>query len=508
MIDRRTLFYRELGARIVGQSDSLPWWKPIPRQQQALDSLADELLYGGAAVGGKTELMAVFGWLGHRSTLILRRMFPELKRNLIPRTKAIFRDTGTYNGSDKRWTSHSGRVIQFGHMQKAEDYLLYKSDEYDGIGFDELTEFTEAQYLYMVSRLRSSVPGQRSRLVSGTNPGNLGSSWVFERWAAWLDPRHPKPAKPGELRWYARLNNKDTEVPGPEPIKVEGERDPIIPMSRTFIPSFIDDNPHADPTYRAKLQSMPEPWRSQLLRGDWLIGRRDEAGTVIPASWVRAAMDRWRAEDRPQGLPVVGVDIARGGDDQTVLAPRLKNWFAELEAIPGVDTPTAHEVLVPLEHLLRNGGHGNVDVGNVGAAVVDLGLARGLSLVPVNFGSGTDELDRTGNLEFLNVRAWLYWRMRELLDPERPLEEGEELPQLPPDPELLVDLTAPRIKPRPGAAIALESKEVLAKRIGRSPDKGDAAVLTCIMPIGQFDVETYKQIMSGKPAGGNPAKGK
>lgn len=498
MIDRRTLFYRELGSRIVGKSDSLPWWQPIARQQQALASEADELLYGGAAVGGKTELMAVIGWLGHRVTLILRRMFPELKRNLIPRTKAIYRDTGTYNGSDKRWTSHSGRVVQFGHMQKAEDYLLYKSDEYDCIGFDELTEFTEAQYLYMFSRLRSSSPGQRSRMISGTNPGNLGSSWVFERWAAWLDPRHPNPAKPGELRWYARIKGKDTEVAGPEPFELDGET--VTPLSRTFIPSFIDDNPHADPAYRAKLQSMPEPWRSQLLKGDWLIGRRDEAGTVIPASWVRAAMDRWAADHRPPGLPVVGVDVARGGDDQTVLALRVRNWFAEMEAIPGVDTPTANEVLEPLALLLRNGGHANVDVGNIGAAVVDLGQARGMALEAINFGAGTEEMDRTGNLEFANMRAMMYWRMRELLDPERPLDEGELPPELPPDPELLVDLTSQRVKPRAGGAIQLEKKEDIKKRIGRSPDKGDAAVLTCIMPIGQFDVATYLQIMSGKPA--------
>ena len=95
-----------------------------------------------------------------------------------------------------------------------------------------------------------------------------------------------------------------------------------------------------------------------------------------------------------------------------------------------------------------------------------LPVQAGLNAQGVNFGEGTDERDASGRLGFVNVRAWAYWSMREALDPQR----GHEL-ALPPDPELLADLAAPRWSIQSGR-IKIESKEDIVKRIGRSPDCG------------------------------------
>src|SRR5205814_6502393 len=140
-------------------------------------------------------------------------------------------------------------------------------------------------------------------------------------WGPWLDPQHPNPAEPGELRWFAMVDHgdgrgpTDTEVRNGESFDWKGEH--IFPQSRTFIPASLDDNPYlARGTYRARLQGMPEPLRSQLLYGDFSIGLDDDPWQVIPSAWVRAAMDRWRADGHPKdgrgrslALSALGVDV-------------------------------------------------------------------------------------------------------------------------------------------------------------------------------------------------------
>ena len=104
---------------------------------------------------------------------------------------------------------------------------------------------------------------------------------MIDRWRAWLDAGHSNPALPGELRWYAMIDDEDMEVEGPAHFEHKGEE--IIPRSRTFIPAKLADNPFlANTDYRAVLQSMPEPLRSKLLFGDHSIGFQDHRWQVIP----------------------------------------------------------------------------------------------------------------------------------------------------------------------------------------------------------------------------------
>jgi hypothetical protein len=87
---------------------------------------------------------------------------------------------------------------------------------------------------------------------------------------------------------------------------------------------------------------LPEPLRSQMLNGDFKAGMVDDEWQVIPTAWVDAAMARWKPKDVLPEQDSLGVDVARGGKDETVIAPRYGNWYAELDCHEGKKTPDGH----------------------------------------------------------------------------------------------------------------------------------------------------------------------
>lgn len=455
-----------------------PIWVPQPGPQTAAYvSLADELFYGGAAGGGKTDLLLGLGGTAHRHSIVFRREYPQLK-GILERAHEIFDGRGEFNASDLVWKKLPGRRrIEFGAVQLDDDKRKYQGRPHDAKLFDELPNFLESQYRFLIGWTRTTIPGQRTRVVgAGNPPTDADGEWVIRYWAPWLDGQHANPARPGELRWFAVVGGHDREVPDATPFVFEGTL--IQPKSRTFIPAKLADNAFLkDSGYAAVLQGMPEPLRSQMLFGDFSIGVADSPWQVIPTEWIRAAQERWKTRATPPTAPdAVGVDVARGGADKTVLARRHRNWFAPLEKHPGTTTPDGPAVVRLALAAVERGGHVNVDSIGVGASVYD-GLRQLTPHVsPINFAEGSSGTDKSGRLTFANLRAESYWRMREALDPAG----GEDL-ALPPDPELLADLCAPRWSLR-AAGVQIESKEDIHKRIGRSPDCGDAAVLALIAP--------------------------
>jgi hypothetical protein len=459
------------------QASPTTWWMPLPGPQTvALDTLADETLYGGAAGGGKTDLLLGLGLTKHQKGVIFRREYGQLADIVLRGNQIVGPEH--FHGTALRWRI-GGRQLELGAAQHAKDVAKWRGRPHDFKGFDELSEFTEEQYLFLSGWARTTTRGQRVRIVGASNPPSTAEGeWLIIRWAPWLDEQHPNPAAPGELRWFARLDGKDTEVAGPGSFEYGGET--IYPKSRTFIPARLADNPYlsADPSYRATLQALPEPLRSQLLYGDFKAGRVDDPFVVIPTEWIRAAQARW-SPDGALGAPLacLGVDVARGGKDRTVLAPRHGTWFGPLSIYPGVETPDGLTTAALIGKALTGQAVANVDVIGYGSSAYDTAKMLGYRVWPVNAGAGakypdgTPITDRSGRMAFANVRSAMYWTFREALDPS-----AEAQIALPPSRKLLADLAAPTWELR-GGRIWIESKDDISARLGRSPDEGDAVVM-------------------------------
>lgn len=217
--------------------------------------------------------------------------------------------------------------------------------------------------------------------------------------------------------------------------------------------------------------------------------RADSANTVIPLAWVQAANERWLglgAEARAVASEYVGIDVARGGADRSVLAAMAGDVVGRPVELPRGDGPTVGQGCLGHVGVGAAGPWVLVDANGVGASVYDHlhGHGRYRDLAPrvlaFDAGAGTDWRDASGLLSFANLRAAAWWHVRELLDPALDARLA-----LPPGDGLTGDLTTPKWrdhKTRPGV-IVIESKEEIRKRLGRSTDEGDAVVMAAWGPI-------------------------
>jgi hypothetical protein len=209
----------------------------------------------------------------------------------------------------------------------------------------------------------------------------------------------------------------------------------------------------------------------------------DEDG-VIPLAWVEAAIERWHTWEsagKPSvgQRPVIGVDVARSGSDKTVIASRCGDVVEYLESHRLADTmETTGHVAVKLS---EPSAIAVVDVIGIGAGVVDRLREQKLSVVAFNASEHSDRRDRTGELGFLNRRSQAWWHLRELLDPAY----GATL-ALPDDDELIGDLCAPKWRIGSTGKVQIEAKDEIRKRLGRSPDAGDAVVMACTLSLSSY----------------------
>ena len=262
-------------------------WVLNPRQEQAEELCAevDEFLYGGAAGGGKSE------WLlwhadhlsrtipGHAS-LILRNSFPELRRSLIRRSmeRLLYDspecDRPVWRAADKEWRYPNDSVIELGYCASDDDVGQYLSAEYDFIGFDEQTEFSEYQYDMIRSRARTTARqrarGSRPHIAGATNPGRTGHAWNKERFVKATD-------------YGERIATETITMPTGQ----------TVTRTRAFLPATVVDNPKIDSGYVENLMTLPENLRKQYLEGDW----DSFEGQYFP-EWTRA-----RTMDDGSNLP-------------------------------------------------------------------------------------------------------------------------------------------------------------------------------------------------------------
>jgi hypothetical protein len=470
---------RELVREMATKATKDMAFVPLPGPQtEAYLSEADVLLYGGQAAGGKTFLSVGLAQ-DHKRTIIFRRESSQTD-GLKAAGVAIYGRTG-FNGTDNEWNWPDGRSLKLAGMQLADDWNKHAGRERDLIVYDEAGEFLRDQVASLLAWNRGP-EGQRARVVLASNPPRSADGYWMQEWfAPWLDVNHPLRAAAGELRWAIMEDGTPIWVDGPND-RPEGFENREA-LSFTFIPAALADNPYRDtPEYRAKIDSLPEPLRSQLKYGDFAAGVQDELNQCIPTEWVKEAQRRWKPQPHP-GVPMcaMGVDVAQGGTDKTVIAVRYDDWFAPLFDIPGTETPGGSDVAGRVLSRRLDGAKVIVDLGGgwggdaLRHLVGNIGTENAVGYMGVK-----DSVRRTrdNQLRFCNIRTEAYWAIREALDPTQP---GGATMALPDDKELLADLTAPTFETKSGKGgmvIHLEPKDKLVKRLGRSPDKGDAVVMS------------------------------
>lgn len=251
--------------------------EPLPKQWAFLSDPRKEVLYGGAAGGGKSvALLAAALMYAHipgYSALLLRRTLPDLVQpgGIIPMSHSWLSGTGAkWKEREKEWHFPGGGVIRFGYLETENDKYRYAGGEYSFIGWDEVTHIHEAAYTFLFSRLRQPVTlgeqGVPLRVRATANPGGIHGDWVRARFITTTDP------------------------------------------SRLFIPATFKENPHLDAEqYAASLAELSPLERAQLEEGDWDITAQ---GTLFDPNKIKIVKGRFTEDCRRVRV----WDLAGGGE--------------------------------------------------------------------------------------------------------------------------------------------------------------------------------------------------
>ncbi|MCP4346121.1 MAG: hypothetical protein GY795_11425 [Desulfobacterales bacterium] len=297
-------------------------WVYTERQAKATEMAGKvrELLYGGAAGGGKSN------WIVHYlydlaleypgfKALALRKTFPELWRSLIQESLQRYdRRYCKFTAGKYAWTFSNGSIIEFGHLDKRPDVYKYDSAEYDVVAWDELTQWADPfEYTYLFSRNRTNrqkrALGLRPHIIAGTTPSRVGNLWVRERFV---------------------------DIGPAEELHIVDLDDPDVPAelrhtTRAFVPAKADDNPFNDPTYWLSLSNIPDPAIRKAYRdGSWdtiqgqFFDEWDRKAHVVRPFPIPEWWTRFRGYDYGYSNPTCVLWFAVNGDGDHFV---YREWY-------------------------------------------------------------------------------------------------------------------------------------------------------------------------------------
>jgi hypothetical protein len=374
-------------------------------------------------------------------------------------------------GGQPEWKLDDGELVGYGR----------KPADYDDTGFQGL----HARFVLIIADEAAGIPKQlwdaidaiatneNARVLAIGNPKagqthfrsvcNVGSGWNRIHLDGLRSPNMTEQA----VRQYPELHQYMLE----QGIPFSTEK--VSPLLREHLlsPLWVYERMQRWGVQRSEDGTWStSPLWEEKVRGQFPT---DDDWAVIPLSWVEAAIARWYAYDHsrePRGQRTFAVDVARYGDDENAIADRTGYVVHSVTRFGEVDTmTTANRVRTLLEY---PASRAVIDVIGVGAGVYDRLVEQGKNAMTFNSSVKTSAKDSTGEFTFPNTRSAAWWNLRELLDPSA----GPTL-CLPDNEQMVVDLTAPRFTYATGAKIVVEPKENTHKRLGRSPDSGDAVVM-------------------------------
>lgn len=289
-------------------------WTPHPRQRDFLQRHEDEVFYGGARGGGKTDALLAWNiirrqkYAGSRG-LFLRRNYNDLVKQggAIPRSHELLDGVAHWNGTTHTWLFPNGSVLEFGHCKDEASRAKYQGPQYEDVTFEEVTQFTETQFSAIRASARTTRSDVRTRVRAAGNPGGVGHGWVKARFIT------PNPGGGETIT--------ETLPSG-------------LTRTRVFIPSRVYDNPSIvenDPGYLAVLESLPAAIRRAWLDGSWDVfegqcfaewdyGRHvitDVEAFAIPEHW-----PRYRCVDWGYARPFVCLWLAQSPATREVICYR------------------------------------------------------------------------------------------------------------------------------------------------------------------------------------------
>lgn len=266
--------------------------RPQPKQEAFLASSADIAIFGGGAGGGKTWALLMEA-LRHTDNpkfgaVIFRRTYPQIERQggMWDESSALYPYTGAKpSRSDMSWKFPSGAKVSFAHLQHMDDIESWKGAQIPLLAFDQLEEFDERAFFYLLSRNRSTC-GIRPYVRATVNPDP--DSWVATFIAWWIDQETGLPIqeRAGAIRWFVRVGERLVWADSPTELVEQEGVEPTQPKSVTFIPATLEDNPilmAKDPGYKANLQAQGYVDQERLLGGNWKV--RAAAGKVFARQW-------------------------------------------------------------------------------------------------------------------------------------------------------------------------------------------------------------------------------